>query len=102
MFKDVNEAFTVLSDTKKRSQYDQGFDIEDINSGKADMGGFGGGGGGGIDPNDLFSMFMGSGMGGGGCRGGGGRSRGGGGMPPGFGGMGGASGQQQGFTFRFG
>ena len=101
MFKDVNEAFGVLSDTKKRSQYDQGFDIEDINSGKADMGGFGGmGGGGGIDPNDLFSMFMGSG-GMGGCRGGGGRGRGGGGMPPGFGGMGGG-GQQQGFTFRFG
>lgn len=97
MFKDVNEAFGVLSDSKKRSQYDQGFDIEDINSGKADMGGFGGMGGG-IDPSDLFSMFMGAGMGGmGGGRGG--RGRGGGGMPPGFGGMGGG---QQGFTFRFG
>lgn len=96
MFKDVNEAFGVLSDSKKRSQYDQGFDIEDINSGKADMGGFGGMGGG-IDPSDLFSMFMGAGMGGmGGGRGGRGR---GGGMPPGFGGMGGG---QQGFTFRFG
>jgi len=40
-----------------------------------------GGGMGGMDPNDLFAMFMGGGMGGGGGSRGG---RGGGGMPGGF------------------
>ena len=86
MFKDVNEAMNVLGDKDKRDKYEQGFDLEDINSGRADhgMGGMGG-----MDPSDLFSMFMGGGgMGG---MGGGGRGRGsrGGGMPPGFGGGGG-------------
>lgn len=47
----------VLGDRDKREKYEQGFDLEDINSGRADMGGFGGmpgGGFGGMDPNDLF------------------------------------------------
>lgn len=64
MFKDVNEAMSVLGDKDKRDKYEQGFDLEDINSGKADMGG----GMGGMDPSDLFSMFMGGGGGGGGQR----------------------------------
>lgn len=66
----------VLGDKDKRDKYEQGYDLEDINSGKADFGGFGGGG---IDPNDLISMFMGAGMGGmgGGMGGMGGRGRGG-------------------------
>jgi len=52
---------------------------------------------GGMDPNDLFAMFMGGGMGGGGQSRG---SRGGGGMPGGCNmGQGGAG---QNFTFRFG
>jgi hypothetical protein len=53
--------------------------------------GFGGGGfGGGMDPNDIFKMFMGGGMGGMGGMGG-------------FGGMGGmGGGGSQKFTFRFG
>jgi len=105
MFRQVNEANAVLTDRNKRDKYDQGFDLEDINSGRADMGGFGGGGGGfgGMDPNDIFSMFMGSGgmggMGGpGGMGGGRGRGRGGGagGFPGGFTTSGG-----QPFTFTF-
>jgi len=72
MFKDVNEAMAVLGDRDKRDKYDNGYDIEDINSGRADHGHGGGmpGGFGGMDPNDLFSMFMGSQMGGGGMPGG--------------------------------
>ena len=44
MFKDVNEAMGVLGDKDKRDKYEQGFDLEDINSGRADhgMGGMGG------------------------------------------------------------
>ena len=92
MFRQVNEANAVLTDRNKRDKYDQGFDLEDINSGRADMGGFPGGAGGfgGVDPSDIFSMFMGSGgmgMGGpGGMGGGRGRGRGGGagGFPGGF------------------
>lgn len=92
MFRDINEASAVLLDKNKRDKYDQGYDLEDINSGKADMGGFGGGGGmGGMDPNDIFSMFMGGG-GMGGRRAGGG----GGGFPHSH------AGANQGFTFRFG
>lgn len=57
MFKDINEAHEVLCNNDKRDKYDQGFDLEDINSGRADhgMGGMGG-----MDPNDIFSMFMGA------------------------------------------
>lgn len=80
MFREVNEAQEVLLDSKKRALYDEGHDLEDINSGKAGgMGGFGGG----VDPSDIFQMFMGGGMGG--MRGGrGGRGGGRGGMPGGF------------------
>lgn len=83
MFKEINEAKAVLTDREKRDKYDQGFDLEDINTGRADHG-FGGGGGGhgghggfgGMDPSDLFSMFMGSQGGGMGGGMGGGRSAG--------------------------
>lgn len=61
MFKDIGEAYGVLSDAQKRQMYDEGADIEEIN-----QGGRGGCGGGGMDPNDVFSMFFG---GGGGARG---------------------------------
>lgn len=84
-FKEVGEAYAVLSDPKKRSRYDNGQDLDEMNSGC--------GGGGDIDPNVLFQAFFGGGgspfmfqQGGGG--GGGQRSsrqqQGGGGLPGGF------------------
>jgi len=50
-FKDIGEAYAVLSDQKKRQMYDDGADIEEINQG-------GGGMGGGMNPNDIFQMFF--------------------------------------------
>ena len=47
MFKDVGEAYSILSDAKKRQMYDDGADIEELNQG-------GGGGMGGMNPNDIF------------------------------------------------
>ena len=65
MFKDIGEAYAVLSDAKKRQMYDDGADIEEIEQGGSGMGG--------MNPNDIFSMFFGGGgMPGGGRRGGGG------------------------------
>ena len=59
-FKEVGEAYAILSDAQKRQMYDDGADLEEINQGG------GGGGMGGMNPNDIFSMFMGGGRGGGG------------------------------------
>ena len=69
-FKDIGEAYAVLSDAQKRQMYDDGADIEEIEQGG------GAGGMGGMNPNDIFSMFFG---GGGGMPGGGRRGPGGGG-----------------------
>jgi molecular chaperone DnaJ len=60
-FKEVNEAFEVLSSTEKRAQYDQ-FGHAGAGGGGFDAGGFGGGANfGGF--GDLFDMFFGGGMG---------------------------------------
>ena len=56
MFKDIGEAYSVLSDAKKKNRYDQGADIDELDH---DFGhGFGG------DPNEIFQMFFGGGGGG--------------------------------------
>ncbi|CAH0521056.1 unnamed protein product [Peronospora belbahrii] len=81
-FKDVGEAYAVLSDAQKRQRYDSGVDLEDLDS-DFGGGGMGGGGMGGVDPSQIFQMFFGSGGGGMG------------GMGGGMGGMGGGMGGQR-------
>ena len=70
-FKEINEAYEVLSDSDKRSRYDQfGFAGVDPNH-AAGGGGFGGGFDGGFDFGDLgdiFGSFFGGGFGGGRAR----------------------------------
>lgn len=73
MFKEINEAWAVLSDPEKRKQHDMGMSMEDMQNGGGMPGGFPGGGmhfnmggmpggmggmGGGIDPNEIFKMFF--------------------------------------------
>ena len=69
-FKEVNEAYEVLSDSDKKARYDQfGHAGVDPNFG-AGQGGYGGGGFGGFgdfgDLGDIFGSFFGGGFGGGG------------------------------------
>lgn len=51
-FKEVGEAYAVLSDAKKRSRYDNGQDLDEMNSGMSQSD---------IDPNLLFQAFFGGG-----------------------------------------
>ena len=63
MFKEINEAYGVLSDADKRAKYDQyGHAAFDPSmGGGAGFGGFGGFGGEGFDFGDIFSSFFGGG-----------------------------------------
>ena len=64
-FKEAAEAYDVLSDSEKRSRYDQfGHAGVDPNQGFGGGGGFGGFGG--FDMGDIFESFFGGGFGGGG------------------------------------
>lgn len=50
MFKDIGEAYALLSDREKRQRYDNGEDLGEIEQGSGGMNG--------MNPNDIFQMFF--------------------------------------------
>ena len=82
IFKEVNEANEVLSDPKKKQQYDQNGCKKLDGNERGDFGGFG------MDPSEVFSMFFSQGSSFGGQQGAGGAGK--------------QSRHSQGFKFRFG
>ena len=61
-FKEINEAYAILSDSEKKSKYDRfGHDAFDPTSGAGGFGGFGGFSGADFDFGDIFSAFFGGG-----------------------------------------
>jgi DnaJ family protein C protein 7 len=54
-FKDIGEAYAVLSDPQKKQRYDSGVDLEDLDN---DFGGGGMGGMGGVDPSQIFQVTL--------------------------------------------
>lgn len=73
-FKEINDAYQVLSDENKKAQYDRFGHAAFEQGGGAGAGGFGGGFGNAEDLGDIFSSFFGGGFGGFEGFGGGGRS----------------------------
>jgi DnaJ family protein C protein 7 len=51
MFKDLGEAYAILSDPQKKQRYDSGVDLEDLDNGMGGMGGMGG-----VDPSQIFQV----------------------------------------------
>jgi len=47
-FKDISEAYSVLSDPKKKERYDSGADLEEIGSGEMN-----------VNVNEIFQQFFG-------------------------------------------
>ena len=67
-FKELGEAYEILSDEQKRAAYDR-YGHAAFQQGGMGGGGFGGGGGGGVDPFEVFREVFGGGAGGGGAGG---------------------------------